>query len=344
LGWLFDQRHGAQGYNVRVKMEVIMRKIVLALAAMFLVAAPSLCLAKTPDAATAAPASVAVSSSANTVPAADPLNIKPTPGVGQPIPGAVNIEEQITDNGEFGLWMNNVLLMPLITFISLFVLGLLIYVMVRYRKSANPVPSKTSHNSVLEVVWTGIPVLILAAVFIPSFSLLRAQYKKAGPEAVTLKATGNQWFWSYTYPDNGDFEVVSNMLPDAVAKERGEPRLLGTDNRVLVPVDTQVRLLTTANDVIHAWHVPALWVQMDAVPGRINETSFKAKKIGLYYGQCNQLCGARHGFMPIALEVVSKERFAQWIHGHGGHMKGEAVAPKADAPATPATPAKIALK
>lgn len=311
-----------------------MRKLALTLATLGLALAATISMAEAPAKAPVVAAAV------NTIPAADPLNIKPVAGEGQPVQGGLGIEEQITENGRFALWMHDALLMPLITFISLFVLGLLLFVVARYRKAANPVASKTSHNTTIEIIWTGLPVLILAAVFIPSFSLLRAQYAKVGPDAVTLKATGNQWFWSYTYPDNGDFEVVSNMLPDAVAKERGEPRLLGTDNRILVPVNTQIRLLTTANDVIHAWHVPALWVQMDAVPGRINEASFKADKIGLYYGQCNQLCGARHGFMPIAIEVVSKERFAQWIHGHGGHMKGEA-AVKADAPAAPV---KTALK
>jgi cytochrome c oxidase subunit 2 len=324
-------------------MDQIMRKFALIFATLGLafISAPS---AAQP--AAKAPVAAAVAAPANAIPPADPLNIKPVAGEGQPVSGGIGIEEQITDNGRFGDWMHNGLLW-LITIISLFVLGLLIWVVIRYRASANPVPSKTSHNTFIEIVWTAIPVLILAIVFIPSFTLLRAQYAKAGPNAVTLKATGNQWFWSYTYPDNGDFEVVANMLPDAVAKERGEPRLLGTDNRVLVPVNTQIRLLTTANDVIHAWHVPALWVQMDAVPGRINETGFKADKIGLYYGQCNQLCGARHGFMPIAIEVVSKERFAQWIHAHGGHLKGEKLeaAPAADHAAVPAAaaPAKIAL-
>ncbi len=311
-----------------------MRNLFLAVAALTLAFAPASGFADAPAKAAPAPAVVAAPAASAVAPA-DPLNIKAVAGEGQPIAGplGIGIEDQITENGRFALWMHDKLLIPLITFISLLVLGLLIFVMIRFRASANPVPSKMSHHTWLEIIWTAVPAIVLAAVFIPSFSLLRAQYAKVGADAVTLKATGNQWFWSYTYPDNGDFEVVANMLPDAVAKERGEPRLLGTDNRILVPVNTQVRLLTTANDVIHAWHVPALWVQMDAVPGRVNEASFKADKIGLYYGQCNQLCGARHGFMPIAIEVVSKERFAQWIHGHGGHMKGEAVA-KADVPAT----------
>ncbi len=313
-----------------------MRKLSLTVAVIGLALSPALSLAEAPVKASVAAAST------STVAPADPLNIKPVAGEGQPIPGAVGIEEQITEDGRFANWMHNGLLY-LIFAISAFVLALLIWVAVRYRASANPVPSKTSHNTLIEIIWTGVPVLILAVVFVPSFSLLRAQYAKVGADAVTLKATGNQWFWSYTYPDNGDFEVVANMLPDAVAKERGEPRLLGTDNRILVPVNTQIRLLTTANDVIHAWHVPALWVQMDAVPGRTNEASFKADKIGLYYGQCNQLCGARHGFMPIAIEVVSKERFAQWIHGHGGHMKGEKPA-TIPAATSPATPSIVALK
>ena len=261
------------------------------------------------------------------------------------------LQTQVTENGRTAAWMDTSLLLPLITVISLFVLGLLFWVIAKYRKGANPVASKSSHNTLLEVIWTGLPVLILAAVFIPSFNLLRAQYATPGADAITIKATGNQWFWSYKYPDNGDFEIVANMLPDDVAKARGEPRLLAVDNRILVPINTPIKVLTTSNDVIHSFAMPAFWTKMDAVPGRINQTSFKADRIGVYYGQCSELCGARHGFMPIVVEVVTKERFDQWIAAHGGHAKG-AVAPVADAPAAApaaatdnaAAPATVAVK
>jgi cytochrome c oxidase subunit II len=153
--------------------------------------------------------------------------------------------------------------------------------------------------------------------------LLAAQFKPAPANAVTLKAIGNQWFWTYEYPDNG-VEVTANMLSDAEAKAKGEPRLLAVDNRIVLPVNTPIKLLTTGADVIHSWAVPAFWIKMDAVPGRINETSFTVDKTGVYYGQCSELCGDKHGFMPIGVEVVSKEDFATWIKAKGGHMAGEA--------------------
>jgi len=299
-----------------------MRKLTLAIAAFVLALSPSLSFAKTAPALAPAAAAAPSATAAATVAPADPENLRPVAGVGQPTDGAYGLQTQVTDNGRFAAWMHDSLLMPLITVISLFVLGLLLYVVARYRRSANPMPSKTSHNTIIEVIWTGVPVLILAVVFIPSFTLLRAQYAKVGTNAITLKATGNQWFWSYKYPDNGDFEIVANMLPEDVAKARGEPRLLAVDNRILVPVNTPIKVITTSNDVIHSWAVPAFWTKMDAVPGRLNETSFKADKIGLYYGQCSELCGARHGFMPIAVEVVTMKRFNEWILAHGGKVKG----------------------
>ena len=201
---------------------------------------------------------------------------------------------------------------------------------------ANPTPSKTTHNTFIEIVWTLIPVLILVAIAIPSISLLAAQYKPAGKDAVTIKVIGHQWYWSYQYPDHGDFEIVSNMLTDAEASKRGEPRLLAVDNRLIVPVGTEIKAIVTSEDVIHAFAVPAFWTKMDAVPGRLNEVTFKVEKEGVYYGQCSELCGARHAFMPIAVEVVSKENFARWVASKGGKMPGaEPVA----APASAATPA-----
>jgi cytochrome c oxidase subunit II len=252
--------------------------------------------------------------------------IKPVAGVGQPVPGGLGIQGQVTPNGRDALWMHDALLMPIIVAISLFVLGLLFWASFRYHSKANPVASKTSHNTLIEVAWTLIPVLILVVISVPSISLLAAQYKPASKDAITLKATGNQWYWSYEYPDNGGFEVTANMLPDAEAIKRGEPRLLATDNRVVLPVGVPIRLLTTSNDVIHAWAVPAFWTQMDAVPGRTNEASFTIEKPGVYYGQCNQICGARHGYMPITVEAVSKEQFAAWVASKGGTTKGAAPA------------------
>ena len=204
------------------------------------------------------------------------------------------------------------LLNPMMISISVFVLALLGYVMFRFRASKNPVASRTSHNTAIEVAWTLGPVLILAAIAVPSFRLLANQYDppKAG---LTIKATGHQWYWEYNYPDYGDFSFDAIMKSDKEAKATGTPRLLDTDNRVVVPVGVTVKVLTTGADVIHGWTVPAFWVQMDAVPGRINETWFKAERPGLYFGQCYQICGTKHGFMPIAIEVVDRATFLRWI-------------------------------
>lgn len=203
------------------------------------------------------------------------------------------------------------LLLIIIFAIAVFVLALLVYVMVRFRASANPVPSKTAHNTLLEVVWTLIPVAILLVIAIPSFKLLYFSDVTQKAE-LTVKAIGHQWFWSYEYPDNGNFTFDATMVEAADLKP-GQPRLLETDYRVVVPVDTNVRLLTTSVDVIHAWAMPAFGVKKDAVPGRLLETWFKAEREGVYYGQCSELCGTNHGFMPIAVEVVSKEAFAKWV-------------------------------
>ncbi|MBP7064538.1 cytochrome c oxidase subunit II [Ferrovibrio sp.] len=202
------------------------------------------------------------------------------------------------------------LLMWVITLITIFVLALLVYVMVRFRASANPVPSKTSHHTLVEVVWTVVPILILVVIAVPSFKLLYYgdKTKEAG---LTIKAIGKQWFWTYEYPDNGNFTFDAIMVPEKDLKP-GQPRLLETDNTVVVPVDTNVRLLVTAADVIHAWAMPAFGVKKDGVPGRLNETWFRADREGLFYGQCSEICGAYHGYMPIKLQVVSKEAFAKW--------------------------------
>ncbi len=203
----------------------------------------------------------------------------------------------------------------IITAICLFVLALLVYIMLRFNAKANPVPSATTHNTMLEVAWTVIPVLILVAIAIPSFRLL--YFEDVIPKTdMTIKATGKQWFWTYEYPDNGNFTFDAQMTPDRrsqpVVKD-GPPRLLGTNNHVVVPVGKTIRLITTGADVIHSWAIPGFAVKIDAVPGKINQSWFKPEKEGLYYGQCSELCGARHAFMPITVEVVSQEKFDQWV-------------------------------
>jgi cytochrome c oxidase subunit II len=204
------------------------------------------------------------------------------------------------------------LLLIIITLISIFVLLLLVWVMVKFNERANPNPSRTTHNTTIEVLWTVIPVVILVVIAIPSFKLL--YYSDVIPKAdMTIKATGNQWYWNYQYPDHGKFSYDANMV-DTKDLKPGQPRLLTVDNRIVVPVDTIVRVQVTASDVLHAWAMPAFGVKVDAVPGRLNETWFgPVKKEGVYYGQCSELCGSRHGFMPIAVEVVSKAKFDAWV-------------------------------
>jgi len=271
----------------------------------------------------------------------------PTPGIGMPVPGGIGLQPQVTKNGERALRFHNYILVPVITFISLFVLALLMWVMFRYRKGANPVPSKTSHNTLIEIIWTAVPVIILALIAAPSIGLLAAQFKPAPAGAVTLKAIGNQWYWSYQYPDNGGFEITANMLKEKGETQAGErartdadgPKLLATDNRVVLPVGVPIRLLTTSNDVIHSWSIPAFWIKLDAVPGRINETSFTIEKPGVYFGVCSELCGARHGYMPITVEAVPANVFAAWVKAKGGTMP-VAGTPSPAAPAQPGAAAE----
>lgn len=262
----------------------------------------------------------------------------PDPLIGQPVPHHIGLQPQVTKIGREAAWMHDYILMPIMVVISLFVLGLLLWAMARFRRAAHPVASKTTHNTTIEVIWTLVPVLVLVGIAIPSISLLAAQFKPAPANAITLKAIGNQWFWSYELPDHG-VSFDSNMLSDAEAKAKGEPRLLGVDNRVVLPVNTPIKLITTSNDVIHSWAIPAFWIKMDSVPGRLNETAFTVDRPGVYYGQCSELCGDKHGFMPIAVEVVSKEDFATWVRAKGGKMPGDE-APAAETPA--AAPAAAA--
>jgi cytochrome c oxidase subunit II len=202
-------------------------------------------------------------------------------------------------------------LLVVITAITVFVLLALIYICVRFRRKANPNPSKTTHNTKLEVIWTVIPIIILVVIAIPSLRIHYFMNKVVEPE-LTLKVVGYQWYWHYEYPDQGGFGFDSYMKKDEDL-QAGDHRLLAVDNRVVVPVNTKVRVLLTGADVIHAWAVPAFGVKRDAIPGRLNETWFEATRTGRFYGQCSELCGVGHGFMPIVVDVVSKEEFAAWV-------------------------------
>ncbi len=205
----------------------------------------------------------------------------------------------------------NDFLFPIIVAIAAFVLALLVYVFWRFNARRNPTPSRVSHNTLLEVAWTAIPIVILVTIAVPSIRLL--YYSDTTPEAaLTIKATGHQWYWSYQYPDNGGFGFDS-VLVEEENLQPGQLRLLETDNHVVVPVDTVVRVLIGSEDVIHAWAVPAFGVKRDAIPGRTTEIWFQALREGTYYGQCSELCGVNHGFMPITVDVVSEAAYATWV-------------------------------
>ena len=225
--------------------------------------------------------------------------------LGQPAPWEFRLQQSGSPVMDNITWFHNFLFV-IITVITLFVLALLVTVVVKFNARANPVPSRTTHNTLIEVVWTLAPVLILVGIAVPSFRLLFLQLDL--PKAdLTIKATGKQWYWSYAYPDNGKFEFDSLMAQDK------QPRLLGVDNEMVVPVNKVIRVQTTGADVIHSFAVPSFGIKIDAIPGRLNETWFKATKVGMYYGQCSELCGKDHAFMPIAVRVVSDQDFASWV-------------------------------
>ncbi len=226
-------------------------------------------------------------------------------GTGQPTPWEYTLQGSASPVMDNIVWFHNFLLW-LITAITLFVLALLIIVAVKFNAKANPIPSKTTHHTLIEVAWTIIPVLILVGIAVPSFRLL-FQELDIPPADLTIKATGKQWYWTYAYPDNGKFEFDSLLVADK------QPRLLGVDNEVVVPVNKVIRVQVTGADVIHAFAVPSFGIKIDAVPGRLNETWFKATKEGMYYGQCSELCGKDHAFMPIAVRVVNDQEFAAWV-------------------------------
>ena len=299
---------------------------------------PAASWAATAPAATAAPSAAAPAATAPMI-----HHMAPAAGMGVPRDGSIGIQSQVTALGERAEAFHNGPLLIMCFVISFFVLALLGYTMFRFRRGANPTPSKTSHNTLIEVIWTIVPVLILVAIAIPSIRLIRAQYSPP-PADVTVKVIGHQWYWSYEYPDNGGFEVVSNQLKEKADVKAGErfrtdadgPPMLAVDERILIPVGKVVKFLVTSDDVIHSFAVPAFWTKIDANPGRLNETWVKVDKPGVYFGQCSELCGARHGYMPIVVEVVPEPEYNAWIASKGGTPKGAKLI-QASAPAPAAT-------
>ena len=231
-------------------------------------------------------------------------------GLGQPSPWQIGLQQSASPVMDNIIWFHDFLLY-IISGIAGFVLVLLVVVMVRFNARSNPIPSRTTHNTLIEIAWTLIPIVILMFIAVPSFKLLFFQLN-VPPADLTVKATGKQWYWSYSYPDNGQFEFDSLMLKEGERKE-GQPRLLAVDNEMVVPVNKTVRVITTGSDVIHSFAVPSFGIKIDAVPGRINETWFTATREGVYYGQCSELCGKNHAFMPIAVHVVSEQAFSAWV-------------------------------
>ena len=278
-----------------------------------------------PAAAPVAPAAassavpVATSAAIAGTPAADGyVPARPVAGKGQPIAGAYGFQNQYSATGKEALWMHDALLMPIITVVVLVVLVLLLVVIGKFNRRSNPVASRTSHNTAIEVIWTLVPVLILVFMAVPSIRLIAHQYRAPAKGAVTVKVTGYQWYWGYGYPDNGGFEVISNILTPDQAISRGEQPQLGADKRMVVPAGEDIRIQTTGSDVIHSFSVPSLWFKLDAVPGRINERVMHIDEPGGYYGQCSELCGVRHGYMPIVVEAVTRPKFDAWIKSQGG--------------------------
>jgi len=278
--------------------------------------------------------------------------------MGQPTPGGIDLQPAASVLKTDAIWFHNVILLPMCIGISLLVLCLLVWIVIRYNKKSNPTPARWAHNTTVEIIWTVLPVMILVGISLFSFRLLFAYHDMPTPD-LTVKATGNQWNWAYEYPDQGVPEYISNMLPEADAIARGVPYRLAADEPIVVPVGKVVRVLVTGSDVIHAFALPAFGLKTDAVPGRVNETWFRADRTGIFYGQCSELCGVDHAFMPIEIRVVTEAEFAAWVVSKGGSMTpktaaeapggtvaqvaaGAVVAPvaaTADAAATTATPA-----
>jgi len=336
-----------------VKMRLIGWAIALAAAGLTPAAAQTPAATPTPAATTTAPPAGTAQNPGKPDAAQPPTVVPgtvghmiPTPGIGMP-DGSKGIQPQQTPIGEEAVAFHNNWLLPLCAIISVFVLALLLYAITRFRRGANPTPSRNSHNTLIEVIWTLVPVLILVGIAIPSIRLLRHTYTPP-PADLTVKVTGHQWYWSYEYPDNG-VQFDSYMLKEKNDPTRQPnqpfrtdadgPPLLAVDNRIVLPAGKVVKFIVTADDVIHSFAVPAFWIKQDANPGQLHETWAKIDRPGVYFGQCSELCGARHAFMPIAVEVVPPTQFAQWIAQQGGHMAG-AAPPAPDSTAiSPVTPA-----
>lgn len=349
---------GLKKIGIGVKMKLIGWAIALAAAGMTPAAAqaPAATVVATaaPAADSAATAAPAQAAPAQAAPAAivpgSVGHMIPTPGIGEP-DGRMGLQTQVTPIGEEAAAFHDGPLLWLCAIISAFVLLLLLYTMVRFRRSANPNPSRNSHNTLIEVIWTLLPVLILVGIAIPSIRLLSHQYSPP-PADVTIKVTGHQWYWSYDYPDMG-VNFDSYMLKEANDPNRQStqrartdndgPPMLAVDNRVVIPAGKVVKFLVTADDVIHSFAVPAFWIKQDANPGQVHETWVKVDRPGVYFGQCSELCGARHGFMPIAVEVVPQAQFDQWVAQQGGKLPGGAQVVQASAPAAaaPSTDAAV---
>ncbi|HEY0925620.1 cytochrome c oxidase subunit II [Brevundimonas sp.] len=258
--------------------------------------------------------------------------------MGQPTPGGIALQPAASPLKVEAHFFHDVVLLPVISIITLLVLGLLIWIVIRYNKKANPVPAKWSHNTLVEVIWTVAPVLILVAISLFSFRLLFA-YNDMPEPYLTVKATGNQWNWGYEYPDQGIPEYVSNMLSEEEIAQRGMDHALyrlAADEPIVVPVGKTIRVQVTAADVIHAFALPAFGLKIDAVPGRLNETWFRADRVGTFYGQCSELCGVDHAFMPIEIRVVSQADFEAWVASKGGSMTPKAPEGAAAPAAAPA--------
>jgi cytochrome c oxidase subunit II len=258
-------------------------------------------------------------------------------GLGQPTPWQMDLQDSATPVMEYIAGFHNFLLW-VIAAISAFVLALLLIIIVRFNARANPTPSRTTHNTPIEIIWTIVPVIILALIAVPSFRLLFLELDVPTPD-LTVKVTGKQWFWSYSYPDNGNFEFDSLMVAEKDLKP-GQPRLLAVDNEMVVPVNKVVHVLVTGADVIHSFTVPSFGIRMDAVPGRINETWFKATVEGMFYGQCSELCGKNHSFMPIAVRVVKSSDFTAWVATAKKNYSSDDSAPPATFAAAGAPPSQ----
>ncbi|MGR4866633.1 cytochrome c oxidase subunit II [Caulobacter sp. LARHSG274] len=261
--------------------------------------------------------------------------------LGQPTPGAIDLQQAASPLKHHAIWFHNLVLMPIITAITLLVLGLIVWIVIRYNAKANPVPAKFSHNTTVEIIWTIVPVIILMVIAIFSFRLL-FDYNDMPKPYMTVKATGYQWYWGYEYPDQKISEITSVPLKKEEADAKGVPYLLAADKPLVVPVNQVIRVQVTGADVIHSFALPAFGLKTDAIPGRLNETWFKAEKVGTYYGQCSELCGVDHSNMPIEIKVVSQPEFDAWVKSKTAPATAAAApaaAPASVPAAAPAAPA-----